>query len=582
LNAASPAPARVRLGFRARLLAVSIVLIGLFALGSAVFLYRIHQPSVEAQARSTLGRMAALAAPQLAADGALSSVAQQTGARALQVDAAGAVIGDSMPDAGRPVAGPSAWLAPGSVWVTASAPLPDGGALWLARPRAEVLAPVRSVRTLLLGVGACGMFVSLLMTVLASRLMSRDLRLLLDQTTAIARGAPVQLTRSSTAITELADIAGSVRELSSAIDRVVRDLYTERRRFEAVLGGMREAVVALDRHGNVTLVNPSGCALFGVDDTQYGRPLLEVIRVPDLADAARRAADGAPTTVEFDLRRIDESPRRLQAVASPLETGGVVMVLHDYTKVRRLERVRKDFVANVSHELRTPVAIVQASAEALEEGALEDPEYAADFIGAISRNAARLAMLIDDLLKISQMEEGRLALEREPVYLSELVEQVLGVLRPRLGARIDTLSVDVGADHVVLADAGALEQVLVNLLENARKYTPPDCPLEVRSRATGDGFVRVEVADTGPGIAAHHRPRIFERFYRVDPGRARQVGGTGLGLAIVKHLAEAMDGQVGVDANAPRGAVFWVSLPEASAAEVPAAAAEPVEADTVV
>ena len=559
-----------------------MVLIGLFALGSAAFLGLIHQPAVEDEARTQLGRMAGLAAPHHAPGAALGPLAAQTGARALVVDPAQVVVADSLSQAGLPIGGPSAWAAAGSAWVAASAPLPDGSALWLARPRAEVLAPVRSVRALLLGVGAAGMLVSLLMTVLASRLMSRDLRLLLDQTTAIARGAPVQLTRSSTAVTELADIAGSVRELSSAIDHVVRDLYTERRRFEAVLSGMREAVVALDGEGTVTLVNRAGCDLFGVDDAQYGRPLLEVIRVPDLAEAAARAAGGAPTTVEFDLRRLDEPPRRLQAVASPLETGGVVMVLHDYTKVRRLERVRKDFVANVSHELRTPVAIVQASAEALEEGALEDPEYAADFIGAISRNAARLAMLIDDLLKISQMEEGRLSLAREPVYLSELVEQVLSVLRPRLGGRIEKLRVDVGEHHVVLGDAGALEQVLVNLLENARKYTPPECPLEVRSRDTGDGFVRIEVADTGPGIAAHHRPRIFERFYRVDPGRARQVGGTGLGLAIVKHLAEAMGGQVGVDANAPRGAVFWVSLPVAQVGGRVTPSAGPVESDPVV
>ena len=256
------------------------------------------------------------------------------------------------------------------------------------------------------------------------------------------------------------------------------------------------------------------------------------------------------------------------------------MVLHDYTEVRRLERVRKDFVANVSHELRTPVAILQASAEALAEGAIEDPEYAIEFLEAITRNAKRMSMLIDDLLKISRLEEGRLSIAREPVSLVELVEQVLVVLRPRLGARHRHMDVAVHPDHYVLADAGALEQVLVNLVENTRKYTPDGTPVVIRSRKLRSGALRLEVADQGPGIAAHHRDRIFERFYRVDPGRARTVGGTGLGLAIVKHLVEAMGGTVGVAANQPRGAIFWMVL---DAAEPPSAPAEheEVEIDTV-
>jgi two-component system phosphate regulon sensor histidine kinase PhoR len=367
-------------------------------------------------------------------------------------------------------------------------------------------------------------------------------------------------------VREYATIAGSVRKIKRNLDQTVRTLAAERNRFEAVLAGMSEAVIALDHDGRLTLVNPAGSRLVGIGRARYGETLLESVRVPELADVADRALAGEAGTAEFELRRRTPDgmqPRRLIAHATPQEEGGCVITLLDVTDVRRLETIRRDFVANVSHELRTPVSIIGASAEALVDGAMDDPEYAAHFLQAIERNAVRLGALIEDLLRIARLEEGRQELDLRRVPLEHLITEVTEVLGLRLNDRRHRLVIDIPPGTTVLADPGALEQVLVNLLENARKYTPDKGTILVRTAPASeeDDAVRIEVADDGPGIAAHHRARLFERFYRVDPGRAREVGGTGLGLAIVKHLAEAMGGSVGMEPNVPRGSVFWIALP---------------------
>jgi len=229
------------------------------------------------------------------------------------------------------------------------------------------------------------------------------------------------------------------------------------------------------------------------------------------------------------------------------------------TEIRRLERIRRDFVANVSHELRTPVSIIRLNAETLLDGALERPEVARKFLEAQMRNADRLAALVSDLLEISRIEAGTYEIHPDFIRVAPIVERIVDSVQQIADEKHMTIECEVPADTTAWADAEALEHVLLNLVDNAVKYTPAEGKIAVRVRTQGDG-VRIEVEDNGPGIEPRHRARIFERFYRIDKGRSREVGGTGLGLAIVKHLAEAMDGSVGVGPAQPQGSIFWVLL----------------------
>lgn len=435
--------------------------------------------------------------------------------------------------------------------------LPDGAVLVAAEPAPHTenyaLFPLLALLTLG-GIGA-GLF----MTGFATRLANRDLALLLTHTQALASGedrAPLHLPESA----ELEGIAGSIQQLSGELQRTVRELAAERDRFQAVLVAMSEGVMALDRGGRTLLLNPAARELLGLPEAVTGRRLVEIVDIDELDELLEDLEDEEYATAEF-VRTVGGEPLRLLISGTAREDGGCVLVLHDMTEIRRLESLRRDFVANVSHELRTPVAVVQASAEALYDGAMDDPQYATHFLSAILRNTARLASLINDLLSLSRVEEGRYKFLFADIDLADAVHKVVEALSPRLSTRGHALQVELQPGLAVRADASALEQVLVNLLENAMKYTPEGGHLAVRGHAIDAETAAIEVVDDGPGIDPVHLPRLFERFYRVDAGRSREVGGTGLGLAIVKHLVEAMSGEVGMEQNHPRGSIFWVRLP---------------------
>ena len=258
-------------------------------------------------------------------------------------------------------------------------------------------------------------------------------------------------------------------------------------------------------------------------------------------------------------------PRKLLARLLPLsgEPGARLCVFVDVTDLRRLEAMRRDFVANVSHELRTPVAAVRGAAETMRDAAARDPEAVPIFMDIIERNAERMHRLVEDLLDLSRIDAREYRLNPQRIALAEAGEQALSLFRERAGRKAIRLVAELPAGLVVMADARALEQVLTNLLENAIKYCPDSATVWLRGEATAEGSVRVLVRDSGPGIEPRHLSRLFERFYRVDEGRARDVGGTGLGLSIVKNLVEAMGGHVGVDSRPGQGATFRFTLPAA-------------------
>jgi two-component system phosphate regulon sensor histidine kinase PhoR len=246
------------------------------------------------------------------------------------------------------------------------------------------------------------------------------------------------------------------------------------------------------------------------------------------------------------------------------ELGGSAAVFFDVTELRRLEKVRKDFVANVSHELRTPITAIRGYAETLQAGALNDPENAPKMVDIIHRQSERLSELVEDLLELSRLESRQIQLAEQPVDVTEAAQRALEAVRPKARVRGTQLELQIPAGTRVLGDRRAVEQILLNLVDNAVKYTRPNGHVWVSAGLVADA-VELRVRDDGPGIEPKHLPRIFERFYRVDKGRSRDMGGTGLGLSIVKHLATAMKGDVRVESGPRGGATFFVQLPPAPA-----------------
>ena len=351
----------------------------------------------------------------------------------------------------------------------------------------------------------------------------------------------------------------------AADDReTIRAMTADRDRFETVLNGMRGGVIALDEDRRITVANPYIRRLFGLTDPPEGQQLSEVLPHPEILAIAERAlaGDEAATDLSLPARPAASGhvrPFRLLITATTQATGGCLLLAYDVTELRELEELRREFVANVSHELRTPVSAVLTSAEALEAGALEEPELAAEFVEAIRRNAERLSAIITDLLRLAHIESGALELRSEAVEVAPVAWRVREALWGLADQRSQSLEMDVPMDLVVLGDAAALERVLLNLVENACKYTQAGGRVQLIARVSEQEAL-LEIIDDGPGVPETHRARVFERFYRVDRGRSRAAGGTGLGLAIAKELVEAMDGRIDLVEGSPRGAVFRVTL----------------------
>jgi two-component system phosphate regulon sensor histidine kinase PhoR len=343
------------------------------------------------------------------------------------------------------------------------------------------------------------------------------------------------------------------------------ELSREKAQVSAILANMVEAVIAVDGSGRVVAVNPALARLFGIGgDAAPGRPLIEVLRHHRLNELLGvTAADGQARVEEVRVAEPDE--RVFEAHTGPLRLDdgppGALLVLHEITRIRKLEQVRKDFVANVSHEMRTPLASIRAFAETLRLGGLDDRENRLSFVEAIESDAERMTRLVDDLLELAALESGGRLPKLEKLKLEAAAREVVTGLQP-LAAR-KKVKLEVGpfdAAPVVLADRVQLRHVLTNLLDNAIKFNK-EGGLVSLSSSLGEGQVVVSVRDTGPGIPASDQPRLFERFYRVDSARSRELGGTGLGLSIVKHIVEAHGGAVSVESRVGEGSTFRFTLP---------------------
>jgi two-component system phosphate regulon sensor histidine kinase PhoR len=441
-----------------------------------------------------------------------------------------------------------------------------GGVLRLAADSERVEAEVSALARALVVAGAAGLALAAALSGGFATLLTRRVRELQNVVKAIAAGDLGQRLpwRSGD---ELGAIASAIDDMAEQLRRRLAQASDEQARLRAVLQGMVEGVLVLDRTGRVILANPRLRELFGVWGVVEGRPALEVIRRVDIETALAEAAR-TPEPVLRELHLSSGGGRHLEmhAVRFPSQGTllGTVAVFHDVTEIHRLEGIRRDFVANVSHELRTPLTAIRGFAETL-RGSEVSPEQRRQFLDVILRHADRLTALIEDLLELSRIEGGTRSLALEPVDAGGLARDLLRDLKPRLDAGRLHAEVRTGPSPRVLADRRALEQVLLNLLDNAIKYSEPGGRIEL---AVSDSppWVRIDVGDAGIGIPEADQARIFERFYRVEKARSRDLGGTGLGLAIVKHLVQAQDGEVFVTSREGQGSTFSVRLPAAPVA----------------
>jgi two-component system phosphate regulon sensor histidine kinase PhoR len=365
--------------------------------------------------------------------------------------------------------------------------------------------------------------------------------------------------------------AALARHRIEAADLRVRreaELREQAQRTSALFDRMVEGIIVVGAGGRIRLANRAAGELFGFEAPAGGKTILEATRNHEVAAVAARL-EHEPEVLAQEVRlEARGTSRFLQFNALALRDAaggqdGAILVFHDLTRLRELEGVRQEFVANVSHELRTPLSLIKSSTETLLDGAKEDAATLLRFLQIIDKHANRLTLLIDDLLLLSTLDSGGLRLNRQPVALRSAVQEAMDDLEIRARARSVVLENSVPPALIVRADADRLRQVLSNLLDNAIKYGRAGGRTRVTGRTLPEGRVELAVADDGPGIPAEAQARVFERFYRVDKARSREQGGTGLGLAIVKHVVQAHDGEVRVESPPGAGATFFVTLPSA-------------------
>lgn len=363
---------------------------------------------------------------------------------------------------------------------------------------------------------------------------------------------------------EIGELSATLNAMADELGRRVRDAELRRLELEAAFSNMAEAVVVTDGAGVIARMNPRARALLLAPGGASGARLMDMPGGPELSAAALKAlASGLPVSSETLCGSVPGIV--LSVTASPIREqgiiGGCVVVARDITAERRLEAMRRDFVANVSHELRTPLTAIKGYVETLLDGALEDKEHAREFLGVIGEHAKRLDNIVADLLKLSRLESGASLLEKSEIELKTLADGILAGFPARFLSGPVKVSNLLAPGLTARADRARLEQVFINLLDNAVKFTPQGGSVEISAQDLRDS-VKVLVRDNGSGIPAEHLPRLFERFYRVDKARSRELGGTGLGLSIVRHIVELHGGSVGVESAEGKGSTFWFTVPK--------------------
>ena len=363
---------------------------------------------------------------------------------------------------------------------------------------------------------------------------------------------------------ELGDLARALSRTTPRLEEVLNGLSTELGRREAILASMTEGVLAVDSKLRISFHNDFFARAVATHGIAEGIPLIKVLRDPGLFELLERVVQTGET-LRQRIKMTTGEDQTFEVYASPLaghSDRGALAILHDVTPAERLERIKRDFVANVSHEFRTPLATITGYAETLLDGGLDDRTNRRKFVEVIQANSVRLNNLAADLIVLSQLEAGWPEVQPAPVSIAEVVRNALSTLEPAAKLNGISLRLEEVEDAKVLGHRIHFEQALVNLVDNGIKFNKPGGEVIVKTMRRPDNQVEISVCDTGIGIPKDDQSRIFERFYRVDKARSRKVGGTGLGLSIVRHAVEQMHGQVRVTSELGKGSCFIIALPE--------------------
>ncbi|MFN2317491.1 MAG: ATP-binding protein [Gemmatimonadales bacterium] len=434
--------------------------------------------------------------------------------------------------------------------------VPGGpGVVRVASDLAAVDAVVRAAQRSVLGAALLALLVGIVLALVAGNSIAAPLKEITTAARSIAAGQPPRFPRSG--IPDVDGLVQAIREMHLQLGHRIDALRHEQAESAALVDAMVEGVLASD--GKVVRANPAARRLLGYAPDEPLPLLSELFRLK----AAREVVEAARAGAVIRDHELDLDGQTVLVSARPLPTGGVVIVLHDLTPMRRLEAVRRDFVANVSHELKTPLTSISGYAETLLGDPDADPATTRRFLETILNNARRMQRLVDDQLDLSRIESGRWQPRVSTMDTAGLIREAWAACAHRAEALAIGFEVVVDPQAATLrGDADGLRQVLVNLLDNAVRYSPEGATVRCEAHGVGNG-VELVVTDNGPGIAREHLPRIFERFYRADPSRSRDEGGTGLGLAIVKHLVEAHGGRVSAESTLGEGTRMTVWIPSA-------------------
>ncbi len=459
----------------------------------------------------------------------------------------------------------------GAEYLYLAVPASNGLIIRVSVPLREVNRAVTRVQRGIFGVGVIALVLTSLLSFGFSRVVTWPLRELAGTARAMAAGDLAQRARAR-GHDELTEMADALNGLAGELQRRLGQLEGERAEMSALIDAMNEGVIAVDAQGRVRRANPAARRMFSLGPDPRGTLPEAVAPRQGFAALVRHVLEGEPVPAT----ELTVGGRSLLATAQPLTGGGAVMVFLDVSQLRRLEGVRRDFVANASHELKTPLTVIRGYSETLLDPDLP-PELRRQFASTVQVNAQRLQHIVDDLLDLSRLESGGWRVQPEIVSVADLARDAWAGVGDAAARKDARFGVEVPPDaEFAYADPSALRQILSNLFGNSLRYIPHGGGVEVRARAVaspaldgGAGEARaparpwlcIEVADTGAGIAVEHLPRIFERFYRADPGRSREEGGTGLGLAIVKHMVEGHGGTIQAESQPGRGTTIRFTLP---------------------